>query len=44
LFISDWDETEPKEIADQSASIPHGWLENELPTIPDPNAVKPADW
>ena len=24
--------------------MPDGWLENESPMIPDPNAVKPADW
>jgi hypothetical protein len=40
----DWDETEPKEIADDSARIPIGWLESESAMISDPDAVKPADW
>lgn len=40
----DWDETEPREIADESASMPHGWLESEEAMIADPDAVKPADW
>lgn len=44
LLVLDWDETEPKELSDQSARMPDGWLENESPMIPDPNAVKPADW
>lgn len=44
FFSVDWDETQPKEILDQSASIPDGWLEHEAAMIPDPNAVKPADW
>jgi hypothetical protein len=43
-LFSDWDETEPKEISDESASIPDGWLETENPMIPDPEAVKPTDW
>ncbi len=40
----DWDESEPKEFPDESASIPDGWLETESAMIPDPAAVKPADW
>ncbi|CAF0743690.1 unnamed protein product [Didymodactylos carnosus] len=40
----DWDETEPKQIVDEGATIPSGWLENESTTIPDPDAVKPDDW
>jgi len=44
LFFSDWDETQPKEIPDVSATMPNGWLESESSMIPDPNAVKPADW
>ena len=44
VICLDWDETEPKEIADQSASMPDGWLEDESSMIPDPNAVKPVDW
>ena len=40
----DWDETEPREIADESASMPHGWLESEQAMIADPDAVTPADW
>ena len=40
----DWDETEPREIVDESASMPRGWLEFEQAMIADPDAVKPADW
>ena len=40
----DWDETEPREIADESATMPDGWLESEVPMIADSEAVKPADW
>ena len=40
----DWDETEPREIADASASMPAGWLESESVMIGDPEATKPADW
>jgi hypothetical protein len=28
LLIVDWDETAPKEIIDQTATIPNGWLEH----------------
>jgi hypothetical protein len=43
-IVLDWDETEPREIVDSSASMPIGWLESELPMIADPEAVKPSDW
>ena len=44
LIVLDWDETAPKEISDESATMPAGWIESESPMIPDPEAVKPADW
>lgn len=44
LEILDWDETEPKEIPDESATMPDGWLEDEPSMIPDPSAVRPTDW
>ena len=40
----DWDETEPEMIADESATIPDGWLEEEEELVPDPDAEKQADW
>ena len=42
--ILDWDETEPREIADESATMPDGWLESEVSMVADPEAVKPSDW
>ena len=38
------DESEPEMIADESATKPSGWLDDEKELIADPNAEKPADW
>lgn len=38
------DENEPKEILDEDAVKPEGWLEEEEALIPDPDAEKPDDW
>ncbi|CAH0561016.1 unnamed protein product [Brassicogethes aeneus] len=40
----DWDEDAPAQIVDESATMPDGWLENELTHVPDPEAKKPEDW
>ena len=31
-------------IADESATKPEGWLDDEPELIPDPDAEKPDDW
>ena len=38
------DEDAPAEIADPSAEMPDGWLENEPLLIADPEATQPEDW
>ncbi len=40
----DWDESQPRQIIDESATIPDGWLEDEESMVPDPAAEKPDDW
>ena len=31
-------------IDDEDATMPDGWLEDELELIPDPEAEMPSDW
>merc|ERR1739844_576334 len=40
----DWDESQPRQILDENAEMPDGWLEDETENIPDPDADKPEDW
>jgi len=40
----DWDESQPRQILDELAEMPDGWLEDEPENIPDPDADKPDDW
>ena len=38
------DESQSEMIADESATKPEGWLDDEPELIPDPDAEKPDDW
>ena len=38
------DEDAPMMIEDESAQKPSGWMDDEAELIPDPVAVRPADW
>jgi calnexin len=40
----DWDESQPRQIRDENAVMPDGWLEDERQEIPDPESEKPSDW
>jgi calnexin len=40
----DWDESQPRQIPDENAVMPEGWLEDEHQEIPDPESEKPSDW
>ena len=44
ILIHFRDENEPATIVDTSAVKPDGWLDDEKTLIPDPDAIKPADW
>jgi len=41
---ADWDEEAPRQIIDESAEKPSGWLDDEVDMIPDPEAERPDDW
>ena len=36
----DWDENEPRQIIDEFATMPDGWLEDENDMIADPVSVQ----
>ena len=38
------DEDAPREIPDEEAVKPDGWLDEEEALIPDPDSQKPSDW
>jgi len=40
----DWDEKANKQILDEDAVKPSGWLDDEPDMIPDPEAIRPDDW
>merc|ERR1712025_351506 len=40
----DWDEDAPKDIIDEAATQPSGWMVDEPFQIPDPQAEQPEDW
>jgi len=40
----DWDEDATRQIIDESAEKPSGWLDDEPDMVPDPEATMPDDW
>jgi len=40
----DWDESAPKQIVDEAAEKPSGWLDDEPDMVPDPESSRPEDW
>jgi calnexin len=42
--MSHRDEDAPKQIPDEDAVKPDGWLDDESEYTSDPDAVKPEDW